>query len=357
MRVIVPVKPAARLLTSTVAEPDAGWPAYSALANYTDGARVTSGGQTYQSRQINNQGNPLPVAPAIATEWWDVVTETPYVTGTTYGLGARVVSPTSHRIYESSQASNTGNPLPVPPITQTDWWLEVGATNRHACLDELRSTQTIAASPLVLQIRPGQRVNSIGVTGMESDDLRIQMHTGAGVLVYDKAFDLRRRVVRDAYEYAFKPFDLQPSVVQFDLPPYSDAVITLTLTRSTGIVKLGSVDVGNYVYMGEIQKGAENDTLNFSVTERDDFAKPTLRPRRSPPITTQVCEIPKRYVNDLLDARERLNALPAVWSGLDDAGADDWFEAFLIRGFYKRFSINTQYSATHALVTLNLEEV
>lgn len=357
MRVIVPIQPSARLLTSSVSEPDAGWPAYSALANYTDGARVSSGGQTYQSRQINNQGNPLPVAPAIATEWWDLVTETPYVSGTTYGLGERVVGATAHRIYESLQAGNLGKPLPVPPITQTDWWLEVGATNRYACLDELRSTQTIGMSPLVLQIRPGQRVNSIGVTGMESDDLRIQMHTGAGVLVYDKYFDLRRRVVRDAYEYAFKPFALQPSVVQFDLPPFSDAVITLTLTRSTGIVKLGAVDVGNYVYMGGIQSGAENDALNFSVIDRDPFAKATLRQRRSLPVTTQVCVIPKRFVNDLLDARERLNAVPAVWSGLDDLGSSDWFESFLIRGIYKRFSINTQYSATHALVTLNLEEV
>lgn len=356
MRVIVPVVPEARLLSSSVPEPDAGWAAYSAGTVYSNGARASSGGRTYQSLQMGNLGNPLPVAPALRTDWWADVTEVAYNSGATYGLGDRVISTAWHRMYESLQINNVGKPLPVPPETETDWWLEVGTTNRYASVDAARNTQTIAASPLTLSISPGQRINSIAVMGMEADSLTITM-VNAGSTVYSKTFDLRLRRVRNAYEYAFRPFDLQRSVVQFDLPPFFNATINLTLTRSTGIVKLGSVTVGNFVYLGRHLTDAENDSLNFSEINRDKYGTATLKPIRSLPVTTQTCLIEKRYVNDLLDARQLLDAVVAVYSGLDDRGSSDWFEAFLIQGVYKRFTINSRHSDTHALVSMQLEEI
>lgn len=284
------------------------------------------------------------------------VGESVYNAGTTYALGAQVISTSTHRVYESLQASNTGNPLPVPPLTETDWWIEVGVTNRWASLDAARNTQSVGASPMVVVIEPSARINSIAVMGMEADTLRIEMING-GAVVYDKSFDLKLRRVRDGYEYCFKPFGLQQSVLQFDLPPFFSAQVRVTLTRSTGTVKLGTVAVGNYIYLGAIERGAENDALNFSVVDRDLYGTATLVPRRTLPVTTQTCIIEKRYITDLLDARVRLNAVPAVWSGLDDLGSSDWFEAFLILGIYKRFAINSQYSASHALVSLQLEEI
>lgn len=304
MRVIVPVTPT--LISSTVPEPDTGEATYSA--------------------------------------------------GATYALGATVISTTTHRVYESLQASNTGNALPVPPETQTDWWIETGVTNRWAALDSARNTQSVGASPMVVVIAPGARINSVAVMGMEADTLRIEMINDS-VVVYDKSFDLKLRRVRDGYEYCFKPFGLQPSVLQFDLPPFFAAQVRVTLTRATGSVKLGSVVVGNYIYLGAMQQGAENDALNFSTIDRDLYGTAALVPRRTLPVTTQTCIIEKQHVTDLLDARVRLNAVPAVWSGLDDLGSNDWFEAFLILGIYKRFSINSQHSESHALVTLNLEEI
>ncbi|MBS0370763.1 MAG: hypothetical protein JSS57_16380 [Proteobacteria bacterium] len=303
MRVIVPVTPV--LTSSTVAEPDAGESVYSAA--------------------------------------------------TTYALGARVISLASHRLYESLQASNVGQALPVPPETQTDWWIEVGVTNRYACVDLARNTQSVGASPMVITITPGQRINALAVMGMEADGVQIQMHNGADV-VYDKTFDLRLRRVRNGFEYAFKPFDLQPSVVQFDLPPFSNSVITLTLTRSTGVVRIGSIVVGTYAYLGATEFGAVNDALNFSTIDRDIYGTATLIPRRTLPKTNQTVLADKNIVSDLLDIRTRLNAVPAVWSGLDDVGSDGYFEALLILGVYKQFSINLA-RPVKAEVQLELEEI
>ena len=50
--------------------------------------------------------------------------------GTTYGAGDKVIVLSTHKIYESLQAANTGN----DPTTATDWWLDLGPTNRWKML-------------------------------------------------------------------------------------------------------------------------------------------------------------------------------------------------------------------------------
>jgi len=282
--------------------------------------------------------------------------EAVYASGTSYALGARVISTTAHRIYESLQAANQTHALPVPPETATDWWMDVGVTNQYACFDLARNTQSVGNSPIEITFTPGERVNAIAVMGMEADSLRIQMHTSTG-LKYDATFDLKLRVVRDGYEYAFKPFDRQPSVVKFDLPPYSINDITLTIARTDGQpVKVGSILAGTYIYLGATEYNATNDALNFSTIERDIYGTATLIPRRTLPKTNQTCWIDKMYVNDLLDARARLNAVPAAWSGLDDKSDSGYFEALLILGIYKQFSIDlSEYN--RARLTLELEEI
>ena len=303
MRVIIPANP--NIVSSTVPEPDAGESLYSAA--------------------------------------------------TTYALGARAYSATSHRIYESLQAGNLNKPQPVPPEKNTTWWVEVGATNKYACVDLERNTQTVGTSPMVITVSPGARINSLALMGMEADSVQIEMING-GSVVYTKTTDLRLRRVRDGYEYAFKPFDLQPSVVVFDLYPFSTATLRITLTRSTGVVKIGSIVPGTYAYLGATQYAANNDSRNFSTIDRDIYGTATLTPRRALPVTSQSLLAPKDSINDILDARSRLNAVPAVYSGLDDRGSDGYFEAFLILGIYTRFSVRAS-GPNHAEVSLDLEEI
>ena len=281
--------------------------------------------------------------------------EVAYNAGTTYALGAHVYSPTYHKIYESLQTGNVGHPLPVPPATQDDWWIDVGATNRYACIDLARNTQSVGASPMVITIAPGQRVNSLAVMGMEADGVTVTM-TNGGSTVYTATRDLRLRRVRDGYEYCFKPFDQQQSAVMFDLPPYYSATITVRLTRATGSVKVGSILPGNYVYMGITKAKAVSDSRNFSTIERDIYGTATLVPRRTiPQLKATVIGDPV-ITNDLLDARERLNAVVAVYSGLDDQGSSNMFEAVLILGVYTRFSINLE-NAAQVETTLEVEEI
>ena len=220
--------------------------------------------------------------------------------------------------------------------------------------DLLRNTQTEQASPLTVVLTPGVRVNSLALLGLVADSVTVSITSG-GVPVYTKTQNLSTREVLDWYDYFFLPFTTMPSLVLFDLPPYTNAIITVTITSGSVNVKCGSLIVGSYVYIGDVQYDAESDALNFSTVERNTFGESLLIPRRTVPKTNQSVLCKKDRVDKVRDLRTALNAVPAVWSGLDNS-TDGYSEALLILGYYRRFTIKIALPE-HALITLELEEI
>ncbi len=278
------------------------------------------------------------------------VGETAWVSGTTYAVGDIRIRTATHRQYQRVIAG-AGT---TAPELDTANWLDVGPTNKWAMFDLLRNTQTVQASPLTVVITPGQRVNSLALLGLEADSVTVTV-TNGGVLVYTRTQALGTRETLDWYDYFFEPFSFMPSLVFFDLPPYTGAVITVAITRATGSPKCGSLALGTYVFIGNMQYNAESDALNFSTVDRDTFGNSLLVQRRSVPKTNQTVLCKKSRVNKVRDLRTLLNANPAIWSGLDDS-ADGYFDAVLILGLYKQFTINVA-QPDNAIITLQLEEI
>jgi len=280
--------------------------------------------------------------------------EAAWVAATSYTVGQVVIRTATHRKYENLIAGvDATNPESAPTR-----WLDVGPTNKWAMFDTLRNSATSKAATFTVVITPGQRVDSIALLGMAATSVVISMTSvGGGGTVYNSGtINLNTREVLDWYDYFFDPFTTQPSLILFDLPPYSDGIITVTLSNSGGNAECGACVIGTNFYLGGVQYEAENDVLNFSSVTRD-FAggTATMIQRRNVPKTIQSIFSDKARVNAIRDLRDELNAIPAVWSGLDD-DTDEYFEALLILGFYKKFSINLRYPQ-HAIISLELEEI
>lgn len=256
-----------------------------------------------------------------------------------------------HRVYESQAASNTGHP---PAIDDGTHWIDAGPTNRWAMLDLLRNTATQQASPLTVVITPGQRVTALGLVGLVADSVTVTITSGVST-VYSVTENLSTREVLTWSDYFFRAFTTAPSAAFFDLPPYINAVITVTMTRTAGLVSCGGLVVGSYVYLGRTQYSAVSDVLNFSTVDRDSNGNSVLIPRRNIPKTTQQVWCDKSQVNQIRDVRTALNAAPALWSGLDDS-TQPYFESLLILGYYRQFSISLD-QPNDAIITLDLEEV
>lgn len=277
--------------------------------------------------------------------------ETAWSAATNYTVGQRAIRTATHRVY---QAIVAGVDAGLPENTPTRW-LDVGPTNRYAMFDLARNSATVDASTITVVITPGKRINAIALLGLVADHVDITMTVGA-TTVYSFSEDLSTRTTTSWTEYFYGEFGVRPAVVRFDLPLYSTAVLTVTLSISTGNVLCGALCIGTAVDLGRVELNPRSDALNFSRIDRDAFGNATLVPRRTVPKTTQTLLVDKGRVNKLIDVRNALNAVPAVWSGLDDATGDGYFDALLILGIYKQFSIDLSQEQ-HATATLELEEI
>lgn len=272
---------------------------------------------------------------------------------TSYKQGDVVCRTQTHRRYEyipvEASVSST------PPENDPKKWLDLGATNKWAAFDFMRSAGSESANTISFSINPGKRVDTIGLVGLQAEHVLITI-TVAGNEVYRYESNMTTRNTVSWYTYFFGSFGYVPSVLRQDLPPYVGATINVTLTNPVESVKIGSCILGRKVYLGATQYNARSDSMNFSIIDRDDFGNATLKPRRSVPKTNQTLWTPKEMVNQVREVRKDLNAVPALWSGLDDQFDDPYFESLLILGIYKQFEIDLAKPKV-AMVSLELEEI
>lgn len=272
--------------------------------------------------------------------------ETLWNAATSYVLGDVVIRTTTHKKYENILA---GVDAGLPENTPTRW-IEVAPTNRYAMFDTLRNTQSIKASPVTVVLTPAVRIDSIGILSVDADEVDISITVGSET-VYSATRNLNTREVFDWYDYFFSEFSKTPNVVFFDIPPYSNAVITITFT-SVSTIKVGAIVIGNQTDLGKAIHGVSSDELNFSRIDREVTGESVLLRRRSvPKINIQSLADPSK-LNKIRDTRKNLNAVPAVWSGLDDKINNPYFETVLLLGVYKKFEINMNNSK---MVDINLE--
>jgi len=368
MRVIIPETITDAMLTSTTAaEPGVGEAAWASGTTYAAGDRAILGSPSHTATISNASpavvtwtahglpdGTPvvltttgtLPAGLTAGQVYYVIRRATDTfqlsetldgapVSTTSAGSGTHTATAQVHRIYESQAASNTGNP---PAIDDGTKWIDIGPTNRWACLDTLRNTRTWADSPLEVVLTPGVRVNSIALLGLVADSVTIEKTSG-GDTVFSETVDLVTREVLNWYDYFFEEFTTKESVVRFTLPPYSDGDITVTITRAVGNAACGALVIGNYVDLGDAEIGAQGDARNFSTIDRDTFGNAVLVPRRSIPTVKVRTWFDKSAAKKIMDARAELNAVPAVWTTLDEDD-DGWFEPLIILGVYKTFSVN-----------------
>lgn len=358
MQVIPPVTVTdSTLISSTIYETFTAL--YSGATTYALNAVVTvpdSGlgttGAVYKSLQAGN----LNKSPDSNPSWWVIVARTvakTYDSGVTYAADARCLDMTNHMYYISMQSGNLGN----DPSASPEWWLEISPSYKWAMFNLTRNNRSSAPLSFTVVFTPGQRVNSLALSGIRANSyvLTVTSVSGGGT-IYSSSGALAKREVASWYDYFYEPFSAsQNTLAFFDIPPFSDAIFTLTLTASEGDAELAAVVFGTFVYIGAAQYRAISDVLNFSTIARDADGIAVLTQRRNVPKTRQTVLCEKRLVNKILALRTQLNAEPAFWFALND-DSDGYFETVAILGIYKQFGISLDYPE-HANIALELEEI
>lgn len=274
-------------------------------------------------------------------------TTTDYSASTTYAKDAEVNY--NNSIYVSLQDSNIGK-TPGEAGSET-WWIRKSANNIYAMFDEYVNTQTTSASPLVVVLKPLQRINSIALINLTLvTSVRVKMQDGTGgPTVYDKTFNLDGTVITDWYQYFFQPYNLNSQLILTDLPPYSDPVITITVS-SGGAVSVGNYVLGTSYNLGLTQYGANSGIRDYSTKEANSFGITTLVQRAYSKRMDSNMFVPKENTRTVQRVLEELRAVPAVWIGSDDVD----YEMLTVYGYYKDFNIEINYPS-YSLCRLEIE--
>ena len=320
----------------------------SSIAFGIDLAAATNGDMIYIF------GAQLEVGSSASSYVQSYITEPIWTSGVTYPQGTIVSrNTTTHRRYQklTSAAGST-----TPPENDGVNWFDTGPDNRWAMFTLDRSAGTYNPNSIQIIIAPGQRIDSLGLVGLEADRVDICMYATSG-LQYSYSEVLKKRETLSWKDYFLGGFATdRPTFIRYDIPALLNCVISVVISKIGGVAKCSALVVGQNVYLGSTQNNPKSEALNFSKVDRDAYGNSTLVPRRSVPKTSQELFLEAKYVNAVRDARTSLNATPALWSGLDDKVTDNYFESLLILGIYKEFTIDLENSI-NARVTLQLEEL
>lgn len=190
----------------------------------------------------------------------------------------------------------------------TDWWFEVGPTNRHALFDDDVDTvtrDTGGAGFTTYVLEPGQ-VTGWALFGLVGNTLDVEAKVGGDTVYGPFTYSLDGSVVIDDFTYMFAPFMQRTQVVETDVPPY-DATWTFTL-HAPGDREIAALKVGESVYLGSVEDGsAVSGYISYTGISETAQGRVTLVKRRS------VKEVSLSLFLEL----ERVNAAAAAWPRLD----------------------------------------
>lgn len=259
--------------------------------------------------------------------------------GTTYTSGQRVYLLSTHRVYEATAASNNLNKDPSLPANQYNaagvatFWIEVGPTNKYAMFDGLITTQTSAASPLVITMTPGA-FNGFALFGIDADSFSVTVKnsTGGTVIYSEATTPLEGSMPADYYEYFFDRFKPLTQFIRSGIEPYGSSEITLTLNKATGPVKLGMFAIGDLRPVGIPQRDAKVEPQDFSYFKQDAFGNSFVKKRANATGMSISCVMDITDAGTVLDTVKEVLGVPVVVVG-SEATMYEWLTVFgLISG-------------------------
>lgn len=272
-------------------------------------------------------------APAASPTWWKLVgsTYSPWAVGTTYGDGDRVivVGVDSHHVYESLAAANTGH-----AVTETAWWLDVGATNRWRMFDAAVTSQTANPDSIAVVLAVPGRADCVALQNINAAEARIVMTDAVDGVVYDETFSLiSDSGVADWYAYYFEPIERADDLTVIGLPIHANAELSITLSDPGAVVTCGACVIGLEASIGGTQYGGSVGITDYSRKQANDFGDFEIVPRPYAKRGSFSVLIPRSSIDRVRRLLSGFRAQAIVYVADDESGST------VILGFFRDFSI------------------
>ena len=259
-----------------------------------------------------------------------------WAVGTTYALADKVIK--DHVIYESVQASNTGND---PVGDDGTWWTKLLATNRWSVFDGYIQNQSTRAESATWVVTPGVITNSVSFFNMIGESVQIVVTDPTDGEVYNQTFPLvDNTAVVDAYTYFFSPIVTIDNLCVTDLPPYASAEISVTVTNTGGTAAVGQISFGYFEVIGGTLNEVPLGINDFTRLNEDSFGRTSPVIRGYSRTATPAVAVDSFRVTYLERKLADQRGIATVWA-FDTRYADN---QLVYLGFYSSYNFLYQYA-------------
>jgi hypothetical protein len=274
----------------------------------------------------------------------------------TDGDTVRVTTTGVHKVYEALVDVTGGDSPEDDVLNAVPKWLEISSTNRWKAFDEKVGSQTSQATSITYTIEPGVIVDSFAFLNMTCATIQVVSTDPIEGEVYNETISMLSTEITgvsgiyDWYTYFFSSNSVITDVVRFNLPPYSAAVLTITITLADGIALCGGIILGPQAFLGNTQYSPSIGIRDYSVKQTDQFGNQTLVKRSFAKIMTADMTVETASISDVQNILASYRAELIVYVG------DDNTPALIVYGFYKDFNIVISYPA-YAICSLDVEGI
>lgn len=218
-------------------------------------------------------GRPVTIDTSVLTSSNVAETETLWVVGTTYALGAAVyrVIDGIHRRYVSLQNSNTGH---TPEEVGSAWWEDQGATTRWAMFDDASTSLTTRAESIsvVMTMPATSRVDTLYLQFLAGVSVRVQVTSLAAVLLHDETYSLADPGgITDWLGWLDESVRYRNELLVTGLPRTAGCTFTVTISHPGDTAACGNLVAAFRKFIGVTRWGVETSIRDYSVIQENDF--------------------------------------------------------------------------------------
>lgn len=262
----------------------------------------------------------------------------PPIATTDAGTGTHTSTVSTHLLYESLTAGNTGN----TPHKSSTHWLDLGATNRWKPFDVSVGSQVLSVGAMTYVLQTTGRISGLALLNVNAESVTITgRESGGGAIVYGPTtYPLRKSVSEVSYwSWFFEPIEYSNNFVDIDFPPINNTELTITLNPIGGVTRCGVIIAGLAKTFGTSLAGASIGITDYSVKTQDDFGNYTVLERAFRQTGTFSIVVDNASVDGVQAELTKYRATPVVYVGSTS------FSSTILYGFYKGFTNNIAYPA------------
>lgn len=238
-----------------------------------------------------------------------------------YAIGDKV---TIDRInYEAVVANTNRNPVTDVPTTEKPAaWTNLGWVNRYRMFNKAigntwrAGTFSSRAETIDVTIRPGSRINAIGMVGVFASSVQIIMTvSGNPTPIYDRTFAMSSKAGGSFYQYFFGPFSTQDNLADLELPPIANADIRIIARAPGSTAQIGMVVIGWGKGIGTAVYGTSFGRKSYSTIKEEFDGSVTITKRGRRQLINFQVVLDGDEISSTQRTLDQLTDVPALYVG------------------------------------------